>query len=86
MNLQSSSKEFKEILQLFNKNNYKSCGVTKIERIQNPALYRAYTLKKQSMVGEPNEKRLFHGTSAKNIDDINTNNFNRIFAGDNSKF
>ena len=85
VNVQPSSDEYKEILQLFNKNNNYACAVTKIERIQNPALYRAYIVKKHSMVDEVNEKRLFHGTNARNIDAINANNFNRSFAGDRGK-
>lgn len=56
-----------------------------IERIQNPHLYSMYSTFKKSMKGQDNEKRLFHGTDAANIDSINANNFSRSFAGVNGK-
>lgn len=85
VNLPLSSHEYKKIFKLFNNGN-SACEVTKIERIQNPGLYRAYIVKKQSMAGKVNEKRLFHGTNITNIDVINTNNFSRSFVGENGKF
>ncbi|CAB4035537.1 poly [ADP-ribose] polymerase 15 isoform X1, partial [Paramuricea clavata] len=82
VNLPQSSDEYRENLKLFNNGN-SVYEVTKIERIQNPGLYRAYIVKRQSMAGKVNERRLFHGTNATNIDKINTNNFSRSFAGEN---
>ena len=60
--------------------------VTKIERVQNPDLFRFYLAKKKAMGGRENEMRLFHGTDVKNIDAINGNNFNRSYAGSNGRF
>ena len=84
--LSKLSPEYKEIL-----NHFETCfdggkapTVTKIERIQNPNLFRLYLAKKKSMDGRGKEMRLFHGTSKKNIDAINGNNFNRSYAGDTS--
>lgn len=37
------------------------------------------------MRGQVNEKRLFHGTDAANIDSINAHNFSRSFAGVNGE-
>ncbi|XP_028395842.1 uncharacterized protein LOC114519859 [Dendronephthya gigantea] len=78
-----SSNEYQEIFQLFNDSIEGGYSVTKIERIQNPALYRAYMVKKQSMMGGENEKRLFHGTDVKNVEAINVNNFSRSYSGIN---
>ena len=83
--LHESSSEYKEVLKHFNEKGGKNLKVKKIERIQNPALYEAYIVKKNSMKGEENEKRLFHGTNVSNMDFINTNNFNRSFAGAHGK-
>ena len=85
VNLQPSSSEYKGILNYFNKYGNSACEVTKIERIQNPSLYRAYVVKKQAMSGPLNEIRLFHGTDEKNVVKINTNSFSRSFAGENGK-
>ena len=59
--------------------------IIKIERVQNPRLYKAFLVKKQSMDGGENEKQLFHGTKSDSIVSINTNNFSRSFAGTNGK-
>lgn len=85
VNLQPSSNEYLGILKYFNKYGDGACVVTKIERIQNPALYRAYVVKRQSMSEPLNEIRLFHGTHEKNVIKINANNFSRNFAGENGK-
>ena len=58
--------------------------IQKIERIQNPHLYKQYMVRKQKMDkdnGGNNERHLFHGTDAKNISAINTQGFNRSFCG-----
>ena len=86
VDLQPSSNEYKEMSKLFNHSIDGGYEVTKIERIQNPALYKAYMVKKQSMIGRENEKRLFHGTDVKNIEAINVNNFSRSYSGINGKF
>ena len=59
-------------------------NIQKIERIQNPYLYRQYMVRKQKVDkdnGGNNELHLFHGTDAKNIRAINTQGFNRSFCG-----
>lgn len=58
--------------------------IQKIERIQNPHLYKQYMLRKQKMDednGGNSERQLFHGTDAKNIRAINAQGFNRSFCG-----
>ena len=49
-------------------------NVKKIERVQNPELYRTFKVKKQEMdkrYGGNSERKLFHGTDGKSIDAIN---------------
>jgi exopolysaccharide biosynthesis protein len=85
--LSSSSSEYKDILTHF-KNGLgvrSSPKVTKIERIQNPEMFKLYLAKKKSMEGRENEMRLFHGTHVKNIVAINGNNFNRSYSGINGR-
>ena len=79
--LQPSSDEFQKGLKHFSARGGKSTNIAKIERIQNPALYRAYIVKKDSMKGAENERQLFHGTREASTVPINTNNFNRSFSG-----
>ena len=57
--------------------------IQKIERIQNPSLYKLYALKKQSMDERDgsNEKLLYHGTAANNVSMINQNGLNRSYNG-----
>ena len=60
----------------------------KIERVQNPHLYKQYMIRKQKMDkdnGGNNERQLFHGTYAENIRAINTQGFNRSFCGAHGK-
>ena len=90
VSLSTSSQEYKEILAHF-QTNFKNKrrilpSVTKIQRIQNRSLFSLYSTKKNSMEGRENEMRLFHGTSIKNTEAINMNNFNRSFAGTNGKY
>jgi hypothetical protein len=53
--------------------------------MQNPQLHCMYLAFKKSMRGQSNERRLFHGTDAANVDSINAHNFSRSFAGANGK-
>jgi poly [ADP-ribose] polymerase 10/14/15 len=79
-----ATSEYKEILKHFGEGfGLLAPKVQKIERIQNPDLFRLYLAKKKSMGGRENETRLFHGTNVKNTDAINGNNFNRSYAGSN---
>ena len=85
--LLSSSSEYKDILTHF-KNGFAVGSppkVTKIERIQNPEMFKLYLAKKKSMEGRENEMRLFHGTHVKNTVAINGNNFNRSYSGINGR-
>ena len=63
-------------------------NIQKIERIQNPYLYRQYVVQKQKMDKDnkgKNERQLFHGTDAENIPAINTQGFNRSLCGVHGK-
>ncbi|KAK7828036.1 hypothetical protein U0070_013662 [Myodes glareolus] len=62
--------------------------IEKIERIQNPALWKKYQANKKIMDEknghERNEKQLFHGTEASSILQLNSHGFNRSYAGKNA--
>ena len=82
--LLNSSHEYQKVIDLFG-DAKNSIRTEKVERIQNPRLYKLYVSKKESMGKEANEKQLFHGTKSENVSSINTNNFNRRFSGINGK-
>ena len=67
----------------------KTCSnpIVKIERVQNPVLYRTYAIRKQIMdEGKgSNEHWLFHGTPGVNRQLVNHTGFNRSFHGKNGK-
>ena len=77
--------EYQRVLNHLEKTGGKASRIIKIERVQNPGLYKVYLVKKQSMDGADNEMQLFHGTKSDNISQINVNNFDRNFAGANGK-
>lgn len=62
--------------------------IEKIERIQNPELWKHYQTKKNSMDAKngqvTNEKLLFHGTDADSVALVNGKGFNRSYAGKNA--
>ena len=62
-------------------------SITKIERVQNPGLYKAYVVKKDQMEQKngANEKLLFHGTAQGSCSAINTFGFSRSYCGNNGK-
>ena len=64
-----------------------SITITKIERVQNPGLYKAYVVKKEQMEQKngANEKLLFHGTAQESCSSISTFGFNRSYCGKNGK-
>ena len=64
-----------------------SISITKIERVQNPGLYKAYVVKKDQMEQKngANEKLLFHGTAQGSCSSISTFGFNRSYCGKNGK-
>lgn len=84
--LQATSPEYAEVLNLFKATCNRT--VTKIERIQNPALWKSLQIKKHEMEvrnnHQNNEKRLFHGTSETTVPIINERGFNRSYAGVNA--
>lgn len=86
-NLQPTSTEYKDISVRFQATcpNHK---VLKIERIQNPGMWKNYQNNKSVMEKknghQNNEKRLFHGTSEQTISHINKSGFNRSYAGKNA--
>ncbi|XP_040913508.1 poly(ADP-ribose) polymerase family member 14-related sequence 1 [Toxotes jaculatrix] len=84
--IKAGTEEHTEILNLFQA----SCNrtVTKIERIQNPILWKSLQLKRRDMEQRNghtnNERRLFHGTCHTTVNHINEHGFNRSFAGKNA--
>ena len=93
VDLQSSDIEYKQVSEAFNKTMTKGkhyTEIVKIQRIQNPRLYRIYQQAKEEMEQanpqhHPNEKQLFHGTDIDSAVKINTNGFNRSYAGKHGK-
>ncbi|XP_035764916.1 protein mono-ADP-ribosyltransferase PARP14-like [Neolamprologus brichardi] len=83
--VQAKTSEYDEILKHFQA----SCSgfVTKIERIQNPGLWKSLEIKKREMElrngHQNNERRLFHGTCDGAVPNINDRGFNRSYAGKN---
>uniref|UniRef100_A0A3B3V0L6 Poly [ADP-ribose] polymerase n=1 Tax=Poecilia latipinna TaxID=48699 RepID=A0A3B3V0L6_9TELE len=84
--LQTASSEYAEVLNLFKATCNRA--VIKIERIQNPTLWKSLQIKKHEMElrnnHQNNEKRLFHGTSEDTVPVINERGFNRSYAGKNA--
>ncbi|XP_062288428.1 protein mono-ADP-ribosyltransferase PARP14-like [Scomber scombrus] len=86
--IQAGTAEHNEVLNLFEATCKKT--VIKIERIQNPALWKSFQIKKQDMEHRnghhDNEKRLFHGTCESTVPTINEHGFNRSYAGKNAAY
>uniref|UniRef100_A0A8C4X846 Protein mono-ADP-ribosyltransferase PARP12-like n=1 Tax=Erpetoichthys calabaricus TaxID=27687 RepID=A0A8C4X846_ERPCA len=85
--LLQSSEEYCKVKKHFEKTMY-GFEITKIERIQNKALWEVFQWQKEQMRktnnGKPvNEKNLFHGTELKNIDAICKHNFDWRICGTN---
>ncbi|XP_028292547.1 poly(ADP-ribose) polymerase family member 14-related sequence 1 isoform X2 [Gouania willdenowi] len=84
--LNPGTAEHTEILSLFQATCTRP--VTKIERIQNPVLWKSLMIKKRHMEEmnghQNNERRLFHGTCQTTVATINEHGFNRSFAGKNA--
>lgn len=96
VDLPSSSPEYKEVMDAFTSTMPQpgaSGGVwnsvTKIQRIQNPALYAQYAGRKKIMEKEnpkiQNERKLFHGCAGGVFENIYHQGFNRSFAGEHGK-
>lgn len=87
VNLQTSDPEYNMVASAF-RQTCSNFFIEKIERIQNPALWRRYQAYKKSMDEKNgnvrNEKHLFHGTEASSLPQLNSNGFNRSYAGKNA--
>ena len=62
--------------------------ITKIQRVQNPTLYRVYVVRKNQMEQkkESNEQTLFLGTVKSSCASINKFGFNRTYSGRNGMY
>ncbi|KAF7215051.1 poly(ADP-ribose) polymerase family member 14-related sequence 1 isoform X3 [Nothobranchius furzeri] len=84
--IQAGTPEYTEVQNQFKATCNRS--ISKIERIQNPTLWKGLQIKKQEMEvrngHQNNEKRLFHGTSETTVRTINEHGFNRSYAGLNA--
>ncbi|KAL1787588.1 poly [ADP-ribose] polymerase 14 [Sigmodon hispidus] len=87
VSLQTSDPEYNMVASHFNQ----TCSafvIEKIERIQNPALWKKYQANKKIMDEKNghvrNEKQLFHGTEGTSVAHLNSNGFNRSYAGKNA--
>ncbi|XP_010133542.1 PREDICTED: poly [ADP-ribose] polymerase 14-like [Buceros rhinoceros silvestris] len=82
--LRPETREYRDVQESFQK-TCPSFKVEKIERIQNPYLWKAYQIKKREMDNKNgnrnNERLLFHGTSYESLMKVNNNGFNRSYAG-----
>ena len=81
----SNSNEYNKVAEGIRKTA--SITITKIERVQNPGLYKAYVVKKDQMEQKngANEKLLFHGTAQESCSSISTFGFNRSYCWKNGK-
>ncbi|XP_015724138.1 protein mono-ADP-ribosyltransferase PARP14 isoform X2 [Coturnix japonica] len=87
--LEQNTKEYKQVEESFLKTSPSlNLKIEKIERVQNPSLWKVYQIKKSQMDekngNNNNEKLLFHGTSAESLTFINNYGFNRSYAGMNA--
>ncbi|NXU75911.1 PAR15 polymerase, partial [Oreotrochilus melanogaster] len=82
--LKPDSRDYKDVQEKFQM-TCQSFKIEKIERVQNPALWKLYQIKKRDMDekngNRNNERLLFHGTSKESITLINKHGFNRSYAG-----
>ncbi|NXJ10002.1 PAR14 polymerase, partial [Odontophorus gujanensis] len=84
--LKPGTEEYKNVEDRFLKTSTSlNLKIEKIERVQNPYLWKAYQIRKCQMDNKNgnknNEKFLFHGTSVQSLTFINNYGFNRSFAG-----
>ncbi|NWW79438.1 PAR14 polymerase, partial [Climacteris rufus] len=82
--LRPETKEYKDVQEMFLK-TCQSFKIEKIERVQNPYVWKTYQIKKCAMDKKNgntnNERPLFHGTNKESLDLINSRGFNRSYAG-----
>ena len=85
VNILPGNPEYQNVASMFYSTGGKGNIVT-IERVQNPALYKQYTMHRQEVENTNfyhNERQLFHGTKGCNVRAINSQGFNRSFCGRN---
>ncbi|NWU67962.1 PAR12 polymerase, partial [Pterocles burchelli] len=85
--ISNKTPEYDKIKQLFLQ-TMKSYSVSKIQRIQNPSLWKVFQWQKEQMKRENGgkevkEKLLFHGTSSSHVEAICTHNFDWRICGSN---
>ena len=88
--LPHTSREFQEVVQeVQSRSERRVQTIRKLWRIQNPTLYKHYHLRKKAMDtangSRDNERKLFHGTTEENLEQINHHGFNRSYAGKHGK-
>ena len=73
----SNAQEYQEVQNQFRKTCKSKIMILKIARVQNPALYRTFTMRKQKMDEErgSNEQRLFLGIPRSKCQQINETGF-----------
>ncbi|KAM9709256.1 poly(ADP-ribose) polymerase family member 14-related sequence 1 [Menidia menidia] len=84
--VQTGTPEHTKVLNLFRATCNRT--VSKIERVQNPGLWKSLQIKKEEMEvrngHQNNERLLFHGTAENTVPIINDRGFNRSYAGKNA--
>ncbi|NWU52151.1 PAR14 polymerase, partial [Dromas ardeola] len=82
--LKPETREYRDVQEKFMKTS-QSLKIEKIERVQNPFLWKTYQIKKREMDNKngniDNQRLLFHGTSKESLTLINNYGFNRSYAG-----
>ncbi|NXQ15399.1 PAR12 polymerase, partial [Peucedramus taeniatus] len=85
--ISNATSEYNEIKQLFHQ-TMKNYSILKIQRIQNPSLWKVFQWQKEKMKRENGgkevqEKRLFHGTDVTSMETICSQNFDWRICGSN---
>nr|QNN90025.1 CCCH-type zinc finger antiviral protein [Anas platyrhynchos] len=85
--ISNTSSEYKEIKKQFEQ-TMKTYNIVRVQRIQNPSLWKVFQWKKEQMKKEAgkkevNERLLFHGTKDARLEDICINNFDWRTCGSN---
>ena len=84
--LDPNASEYKKVVEEVSKTS--TVNIIKIERVQNPVLYRQYMVRRDQMEHKKasNEKLLFHGTAGSSCPTINKFGFNRSYCGKNGNY
>ncbi|KFV52392.1 Poly [ADP-ribose] polymerase 12, partial [Gavia stellata] len=85
--ISNTTSEYNKIKQLF-RQTMRSYNVLKIQRIQNPSLWKVFQWQKEQMKRENggkevNERFLFHGTMSSSVEAICVHNFDWRICGSN---